>query len=405
MTLKKRPDPRPVKNGALIDIAEATKALGVNRNTLYAYVSRGLVRSSSHPDHPKTSLYDARDIQALIERKSRMRRPRMAAATALEFGLPVLKTKLTHFEGDSLFYRNVNAIDLSRTASLEDTARLLWNTGTDNPFDGLNFDPREVPGWLETNSRFAKARATDRACALLPLLTNLPGTPAAHSASSGTRAAARLLLAVVSAATADTKVVRSPIHKHVATALSTSRASDTIRRALVLLADHELNASTFAVRVVASTGARHTNCVMSGLAALSGPRHGAATERARAFISQIGLPADAERIVGDRLDHAESIPGFGHFVYPAADPRAAELLTRFKIDSISRATLKAVRSMSGTQPNIDFALVAMERSFGLPDGTALTLFAIARTVGWLSHVFEQRAAGNLIRPRAEFVLE
>lgn len=393
---------KSIRPASALDVAAATAALGVSRNTLYAYVSRGLVRSTAHPDQPKASLYDARDIAALIERKSRLSRPRAAAATALDFGLPVLKTKLTHFEGDALFYRNVNTIDLSRSATLEDAAQLLWHSESELPFANLDFTPAEVPGWKETLGRFAKARATDRASALLPLLTTVKGSP---SASTGQRAAARLLLAVAAAATAGMSVVTSPIHKHVADAMNKSKATDIIRRALVLLADHELNASTFAVRVVASTGARHTNCVIGGLAALSGPRHGAASERAKSFVNQIARPSDAERVIGDRLDHGELVPGFGHFVYPNADPRAAELLEHIKLDPVMQATRLAVRKLAGIEPNVDFALVAMERTYGLPEGAAMVLFAIARTVGWLAHVFEQRAEGNLIRPRAEFVLE
>src|SRR5262245_36903289 len=119
----------------LIDAAAATKALGVSRNTLYAYVSRGLVRSVAHPTLAKASLYSARGVPALIALKTKMRRPRAAAASARDFGLPVLKTRLTHFEGDALFYRGEEAVSFSRRATLEDTARLLWASGDGNPFD------------------------------------------------------------------------------------------------------------------------------------------------------------------------------------------------------------------------------------------------------------------------------
>jgi citrate synthase len=342
-----------MNRNALIDIAAATKILGVSRNTLYAYVSRGLVRSTPHPDAPKASLYVASDIHALVQRKSRLRRPRTAAATALDFGLPVLKTHLTHFEDDHVFYRNTDAIVLSRTATLEDTARLLWNTGDDDPFAGLIFDPAAVAGWKETMTRFATARATDRASALLPLLMVQDNPYAGRKGAAGTQAAARLLLAVAAAATGRATPARSPVHKMIATALGKPRAADLIRRTLVLLADHELNPSTFTVRVVASTGARHTNCVLGGLAALSGPKHGAASEHARSFMAQVASPRDAARVVGERLDHGDLIPGFGHSVYRTGDPRAAELLSLMKPDPIARAILDAVREMADIEPNID----------------------------------------------------
>ncbi len=395
--------PVPKRPDALIDAATATKMLGVSRNTLYAYVSRGLVRSTEHPTIAKASLYVAADVQTLVQRKTKMRRPRAAAATALDFGLPVLKTRLTHFEDDRLFYRSEDAIAFSRRATLEDTARLLWDVGDGDPFGGIVFDPAKIVGWVEIASRYAPARATDRASMLLPLLTSQEAPTAGKAGAHAFGAAARLVLAVAAAVAPVSGPVASPIHRAVAQSWGKPKASEAIRRALVLLADHELNASTFAVRVVASTGARHTHCVLAGIAALSGPLHGAATERTRAFLNGIERPGDAAEAVATKLQHGELLPGFGHFLYREGDPRAAELLEQIKLDPVSAAVVSAGRAMGGVEPNVDFALVALERSFDLPPGAALALFAIGRSVGWLAHVFEQRASGRLIRPRAEFV--
>ncbi len=397
--------PVPKRPDALIDAAAATKVLGVSRNTLYAYVSRGLVRSTEHPSRAKASLYVAADVQALVARKTKMRRPRTAAATALDFGLPVLKTRLTHFEDDRLYYRSEDAIAFSRKATLEEAAHLLWQTGDTDPFAGVAFDPAKVPGWTEIAARFAPQRATDRASTLLPLLTSLEAPNAGKAGAHAFSAAARLVLAIAAAVAPVNGPVSSPIHRAVAHAWGRPKASEAIRRALVLLADHELNASTFAVRVVASTGARHTHCVLAGIAALSGPLHGAATERTRAFLGGVERASDAGEAVATRLQHGELLPGFGHFLYREGDPRAAELLEQIKLDPVAAAVLGAGRAMAGVEPNIDFALVALERSFELPSGAALALFAIGRSVGWLAHVFEQRASGRLIRPRAEFVIE
>ncbi|MFN9544846.1 MAG: citrate/2-methylcitrate synthase [Alphaproteobacteria bacterium] len=395
----------PKSRDALLDAGAATRLLGVSRNTLYAYVSRGLVRATANPENPKASLYVAADIHALVDRKTRLRRPRTAAATALDFGLPVLKTRLTHFEDGRLFYRSMDAIELSRTASLEDAARLIWNTHGFDPFAGLSFDTASITGWDALASQFADAPATDRAAALLPLLTLNANPYAGQAGQTAFRAAARLLLAVTAACTGIQGKIAPPVHKAVTRGLGKPREADHIRRALVLLADHELNASTVAVRVVASTGARLTNCVLGGLAALSGPRHGAASERARSFVAQPTCAAQAFRLVGERLEAGEHVPGFGHTLYGEGDPRARELLAHISPDPIATAVEQAVRDLSGIEPNIDFALVALERARGLPSGTALMLFAIARTVGWLAHAFEQRAAGNIIRPRAEYVNE
>lgn len=405
MNVRTVKEPTPKRRQALIDAEAATKALGVSRNTLYAYVSRGLVRSTPHPSVAKASLYVAADVQALIARKTRMRRPRAAAASALEFGLPVLKTRITHFEGDRFFYRDKDAVVFSREATFEDAARLLWSTGEADPFADTRFDPREVPGWSEITARFLPPRAPDRAALLLPLLTTREPPSAGKPNTQAFGAAVRLVQAVVSAVAGIDRPISGPIHLAVASAWRKPKAGDAIRRALVLLADHELNASTFAVRVVASTSARLTHCVLGGIAALSGPRHGGASERVSAFLAGVQTPAEAVKAVEERLQHGERMPGFGHIYYRDEDPRAVELLSVVKPDPVMAAVLEATRAMAGVEPNVDFALVALERRYALPAGTAAALFAMGRSVGWLAHVFEQRAAGTLIRPRAEFVQE
>ena len=138
---------RHVQPGALLDAAAATRALNIARASLYVYVSRGLIRSVPHPKVSKACLYSAADIMALIDRRTRTRRPRAAAATALDYGLPVLKSRITHFEDDRCFYRDREAVAFSRKATLEDAARLLWNTEGADPFAAVRFDPRDVNGW------------------------------------------------------------------------------------------------------------------------------------------------------------------------------------------------------------------------------------------------------------------
>jgi citrate synthase len=195
------------------------------------------------------------------------------------------------------------------------------------------------------------------------------------------------------------------MHSAVARAWQCPRGEEHIRRALVLLADHELNASTFAVRVVASTSASLTHCVIAGLAAMSGARHGGATERLRLLLEEIDAGGDAEGVIEARLARGETLPGFGKSVYRDADPRGPELISTVRLDATMKATLKAARSLAGSDPNVDFGLLALERALQLPRGAALGLFALGRSVGWMAHAFEQVTAGALIRPRAEFVTQ
>lgn len=404
MKAKTAGSPRLMGQAALLDAAAATRVLSITRASLYVYVSRGLIRSVPHPERSRACLYAAADIHALIERRTRTRRPRAAAATALDYGLPVLKSRLTHFENGRCFYRDREAVAFSRNASIEDAARLLWNTGEVDPFANVQFDPRRIAGWTSIAKNHAPNRATERAGLLLSLLTQheLPGTgrPGPHAFQS----AVQLVIAVVVSIAQIETPFKGPIHKAISKAWKRPKAAELIRRALVLLADHELNASTFAVRVVASTGAGLTNCVIAGLGALSGPLHGGATERLRAMLAEADATGDATAVVTARLSRGESLPGFGNSVYRDADPRGAELVSALRLDATMTETLNAARFLAGVEPNVDFGLLALERTFALPQGAALGLFAMGRCIGWIAHAFEQRSTGSLMRPRAEFVL-
>ena len=177
----------------------------------------------------------------------------------------------------------------------------------------------------------------------------------------------------------------------------------------MLCADHELNVSAFAARVVASTGAHLHATVCAGLAALSGPRHGGATARAYALVESARDSTDIDRFIARRWQRGEDLPGFGHALYPDGDPRAATLLAMLRaapVDAGTMRTLEAViaaaEAASGRRPNVDFTLAAICLAHGLPAAPALSMFAAGRLAGWLAHALEQQAQGQLIRPRASY---
>ncbi|MBM6578816.1 citrate synthase family protein [Microvirga sp. BT689] len=358
----------------LTSAEEASSRLGISRASLYAYVSRGLIRSFSSPHDPRQHLYALEDVEALVERKARFRRPTVAAATALDWGLPVLETSITQIRDGRLFYRGQDAIALARAAALEDVTRLLIGALDENAFRRPSRMPAPLPA-----PAFGPHAFVAQAIRLL-----------AEPAPRETRAAeVAAILRLTAAAASGGDPGTSPLHRHLASAWKAPpQAVDTIRRALVLCADHELSSSAFAVRVTASTGASLRNAVITGLAALSGPYHGGMTERVRTFLDAPGL-----------LPH----PSFRHRLYPEGDPRARALLENVPLLASDATTLQAVANASGDRPNIDVALVMMERAYGLPVGAAFTLFAIGRTAGWLAHAIEQRSQATLIRPRARYV--
>jgi citrate synthase len=179
--------------------------------------------------------------------------------------------------------------------------------------------------------------------------------------------------------------------------------------ALILLADHELNASSFAARVVASTGAHPYAVVSAALAALSGPKHGGAALGVYALIADAAADGQPERAVAARVRRGETVPGFGHKLYPEGDPRFAALMaaceaqfggeSRFRLCA---ALAEAGFAATGQKPNIDFALAALVYTIGLPASAGPALFALGRSAGWVAHAIEQYADGRLIRPRAKY---
>lgn len=367
---------------------EASRMLGVRPASLYAYVSRGMIRAAPHPETPRSRLYLSADIEALIERKRRQARPRAAAATALDWGLPVLATRISTIADGRLHYRDHEAIELAETATAEDIAALLWQ--------------QTLPAFLGVEEPVPPVAGSpiDRAVAMLA--ADLPGSLAGERGERLHRRAERLV-GRVAAAAAGRPLAGPSLHLALARAWKAPEAADAIRRALVLVADHELNASTFAVRVTASTGASLTHSVISGLVTLAGPIHGGATQRVAAMLDETDRIGDPTAAVAGRQSRGEPIPGFGHRLYPTGDPRARALLAVLPLSSRHRGFLEAGEAATGEKPTIDVALVLLERTYALPRDTALSLFAIGRSIGWIAHAMEQAQTGQLIRPRAAAV--
>jgi citrate synthase len=195
--------------------------------------------------------------------------------------------------------------------------------------------------------------------------------------------------------------VSGPIEPWLARAWRRPAARQTIGKALVCLADHELNASTFAARVTASTGAPLSGCVLSALVTLSGPLHGGSYRALEELLSQTGRTG-VEAAVRQRLMEQRHIPGFGHPFYPDGDPRAAAILRGIELPTPFLDLATAVERLCGELPNVDFALCGMTHALRLPKDAPLILFAIARTAGWIAHAIEQIETGSLIRPRARY---
>ena len=372
---------------------EAAARLGVKPASLYVYVSRGLLRSE--PGSGRSRRYRVEDIDRLMSRRE-------GAEGALDFGAPVLDSALTRIADGRFFYRGRDALDLAAKGTLEEVACLLWNTT-----DEIAFGRRNLPQPVEPPK--GRIDPTLRLQAMLPLAGSADTGASAQDRDARLAAAGRVLRFVAGVLTGR-RASATSCHQILAVAWKVKpSAAPLIRAALVLYADHELNASSFVARCVASTGASLYDSVSAGLAALQGPRHGGATRRAAAWLREIDGAADPARAVADRARRGDRFPGFEHPLYPAGDPRArflmealAKAFPRDPMQKRMRAIADAVAMQTGTPANVDFSVVALARVLGLPAEAPILLFTLGRTVGWLAHALEQQETGRLIRPRARY---
>jgi citrate synthase len=371
--------------GEWLSAEEAMARLGVRAQTLYAYVSRGRVEAQPDPDDPRRSRYRLADVAALAERKGRGRKAADVAQAAIAWGEPVLESAITTIAHGRLFYRGRDAAELADHASLENVARLLRG----GHGAALKAAERAPVPERETMRQRMFAALAERAGGDPPARGRAPLALAVEAAS---------LLDVMADAVAG-QIGEGPIHERLAAAWRCD--PDLIRRALVLLADHELNASTFAARVTASTGASLAAATLTGLSALSGPLHGGMAPRVWNLVEE-SRRIGPEATIAGRLARGAPAPGFGHPLYPGGDPRATALLGAFTSPAELMALRHVVEMSTGQQANIDFALVAMAEALELPQDAPFAIFATARCAGWIAHAIEQLQTGQLIRPRARY---
>jgi citrate synthase len=390
-------------SGLYLSAREASAELAVSPATLYAYVSRGLIRSEPSPDS-RSHRYRAEDVRGLKERRVPSPEPR--GLRSFDADLPVMDSAIATITEDGPIYRGVNCVDLAEKDTLEHTATLLWDVTAIDPFafDNCPHVSDEMRAIAEAARR---AAPIDRAIATLALAAS--ADPGAFTRAPDGRAlvGARILRLAV-ATMLNAAPSPEPLHLQIAKAWAPDHryAPDLIRRALVLLADHELNASTFTVRCAASTGLNLYDAVIAGLAALKGPKHGGASVLASRLVKTL-IDNDVEPVIRERVALGERFAGFGHGVYKRGDPRAMSLL-----DALTRAGAprkftrevpERIAEATGELVNIDYALAVLVHSLRLPAGSELALFAMARMVGWIAHASEQLQHGRLIRPRARYV--
>ncbi|MEZ6186296.1 MAG: citrate synthase [Planctomycetota bacterium] len=379
-----------------LDARQAAEVLGVKLETLYAYVSRGLLKSL--PGEGRARLYRRRDLERLRQRGS--------AAGVLAWGAPVLESGITQVTAEGPLYRGHSAVGLARDGvGFERVAELLWT------------------GALPARARWAPTPAPppvpaapplQRLAVLVPLLGLADPARCLREPEAVLPRARRVIRALSQALALPGREAQAARRRDVAGVLAAglgARGGAAGRRALdqllVLWADHELNVSAFAARVAASAQADLYGCLSAGLAALSGPLHGGCSLQVAALFEEVARPERAAEVVLARLARGDGVPGFAHPLYPQGDPRAVPLLDAARAlggarVEVADAVIEAVREHRSLAPTVDVGSVALTLALGIPAAHTPGLIAIGRAAGWVAHTLEQYAEGSLIRPRARY---
>lgn len=381
-----------------LDAKSATKLLDVSRATLYAYVSRGYIRSEPVPGKPRERRYAREDVERLRLRAEERRNPEKAAEHALRWGVPILESAITLIANGKLYYRGHDATELAQQRSIDEVASLVW-TGS------FESDVHDTPLHVVAGTPSSEDLPfISRAQSVLPLVAARDRLAFDLRPRNVAQTGWRIMNLLVSVA-AESQELEPAIEDTLARSWNTPAAA-LLRAAIIVCADHELNVSAFTARCVASAASNPYAVVIAGLSALEGTKHGGATARVAALWDELRRSRDVRKALAERLRRGESVDGFGHPLYPDGDPRAAlllSLLPKSKELTFARAFASAAESVLGEQPTLDFALVAVERVLSLPRGAAVTLFAIGRTIGWIAHAIEQYETNATIRPRAKYV--
>jgi citrate synthase len=335
-----------------------------------------------------------------------------------------------------LTYRGIDIHDLARNSSFEETAYLLWFGSLPtrealHQFGAELASHRALPTQVLTLMKDFPRSATPMDALRTALSALAFYDPQAHDASREANVAKAMRVtaqtATIVAAYEQIRRGREPVEPDT----DGSHAGNFLRMlfgaepdqlivramdlALILHADHELNASTFAARVTAATLADMYSAIVSATGALAGPLHGGANEQVMKMLQKLGEPSRVEAYVTERLAAHQKISGFGHRVYRTEDPRATHLremsrelgehIGNLRWYEISRKLEDVVMQQKHLYANVDFYSASCYFTMGIPIDMFTPVFAVSRTAGWAAHVLEQYADNRLIRPRAEYVGE
>ncbi|WP_338837021.1 citrate synthase [Gordonia polyisoprenivorans] len=399
--------PTPIRHDGrdYLTTEQVAKVLGVKISTVYAYVSRGRLHSSRIAGYDG-SMFAVDEVDGLLQ-GSRHRPPAGVAER--------IRTQLTYLHDDRLHYRGHDVADLARTTSYEDVAQLLWGEPWNEAAPARGNEAARGIGAAVRRVAGTNSRGLDR----IRLTVDLLGArdPLRHhiEPAAVTEKATRVLVTAVDALAPGPSTEKLESEGSLAQRLwprltdepATPRAVKVLNAALVALADHDLAAGTVAARVAASARGSVYAVVGAGLGAFDGPMHGGATTLAYRFLAD--ALDDPTAAIADALYADTHIPGTGHVIYRASDPRATVLLEMLarsgggdrRVQPAVAAIVDAVGP--STFVNSDLALAALALRYRMRPDAAETIFALARIAGWIAHALEEYQAPRLrFRPEGVY---
>lgn len=378
--------------GRWIGRSEALERLGVKVQTLYAYVSRGRIASRSDPENPRRSQYAAEDI-------TRLSAPAIPGETPAPFvpfeqaparGEALIRSSLSIVSEGRLFYRGKDVLDLSKAATVEDAARLLWDAQDSNLFAGLG--PRlDSAGGVSPRTRMFASLARR----------------AEEDASSAGKTPEQVKAQAASVLNEVVDAIAGPgprlfFHQRLGRGWKVlERDSPIIRQALVLIMDHSINPAVIATRAAAGGGASPAGAALAGLATFTASPQ--AFELARTIAYVIEARRDPSGAAERWMGVDGRVPGFGDAAWPNGDPRAEALIAAAQLPNDLTAIAQTGEATSGMKPNVGLALALVARRLDLPRDGASDMLLIGRLVGLLGHALDQATDGSPIAARLRYV--
>lgn len=392
-----------------LSATEASAELGISTATLYAYVSRGQIRSV-------TSDTDRREKRYLVEDVERIKSRRVSRRPTAPGSMPawMLETSLTSLEGGELRYRGTDATTLARSSSVGDVAALLW-TGDAKRASQLFAGRARVPAsWTALAKASVDLSPAERMQILL--IAAAEEDPAAWDLrpAAAARTGAAILQIMTESVAGKSFEASTGISEGLASSWvpGSAKVVDVVRAGLILAADRELDLPSYTARAIAAAGSTPYAAVAGALSAFRGVRHGGLLARIEALLTEVSRPGDAVPVIRGRLERGESVPGFGHRLFPDADPRAEALVGMLDANSRSskewaRASrlIESADELIDERPTFEFALTAVTRAMGLPHEAPSVILAIGRSIGWIAHTIEEYGNGQVEAPPTRYVGE